>query len=193
MIRLTFTMISKIMIIMTKIIVLGVPAFILPLIILYASRLNAESLVNHNMSDPLEGQIVVRMPQEPEMLTIPVPAKSIRRGTVISQSDLVLEDVNNNAVNNMIAQDVMQLIGQEAKKTLYKNKPILLRDIGAITIIHRNDSVMMRFQHGAMTLQTTGRAMEEGGSGDMIKVMNEQSKKIVTGHITQNGEVDVSL
>jgi flagella basal body P-ring formation protein FlgA len=178
---------------MTKILVLGIPAFILPLMIAYGSRLNAEPLHDKDMSDPLQGYSVVKMQQEPEMVTIPVPVQSIRKGTVISQSDLVLKDISSTAVNAMISQDMMQLIGQEAKQTLYKDKPILLRDIGAMTIVRRNDTITMRFQNGAMILQTVGRAMEDGGAGDTIKVMNEQSKKIVTGRITKNGEVDVSL
>ncbi len=188
MIRFMFKILSAIVFILVKMVVLWIPAFILPIVFLYANRLNAE-----NIPDPLEGHAVVRMNEKPDMITIPVPAKSIRKGTLISESDLTLHDVTHNLVNDMIAQDMMQLIGQEAKKTLYQNKPILLRDVGSMTMIKRNDTVTMEFKQGGMTLQTIGRAMDDGGIGDTIKVMNEQSKKIVTGRINKQGAVDVSL
>jgi flagellar basal body P-ring formation protein FlgA len=193
MIRLIIILIYKIMMMLTKVLVLGVSAVLLPLLFIYMGRLNAEPLHNTDMSDPLEGYSIVKMQPEPDMITIPVPVQSIRKGTLISQSDLVLKDISSTGVNDMISQDMMQLIGQEARQTLYKDKPILLRDIGAMTIVRRNDTVTMLFQQGAMTLQTVGRAMADGGAGDTIKVMNEQSKKIVTGRITKNGEVDVSI
>jgi flagella basal body P-ring formation protein FlgA len=179
MLRLIIKFSFMITLICVKIIVLAVPFVLTPLIILYASHLNAEpKRVEKNI---------------PDFITIPMPVNSIKKGMVISETDLSLNEVSPNLANGMIAQDMMQLVGQEAKRGLYKNKPILLRDIGSITIIRRNDTVTMRFHNGTMQLQTVGRAMQDGGAGDIIKVMNEQSKKIVTGHITPNGEVDVSL
>ncbi len=181
------------MMILTKVLVLGISAVLLPLLFIYIGRLNAEPLHGRAISDPLERYSIVKMQPEPDMITIPVPVQSIRKGAIISQTDLTLKDISSTGVNDMISQDMMQLIGQEAKQTLYKDKPILLRDIGAMTIVRRNDTLTIKFEQGAMTLQTVGRAMQDGGAGDTIKVMNEQSKKIVTGRITKNGDVDVSL
>jgi|GEM_PF-6819139 len=171
-----------------KIIVWGVPAFIIPMLILYTHALKAETHVS--VPDPLAGHIVVTMP---EMITIPVPKKTIRKGSIITQSDLIMEDFNPEQLSPVIAQDMMQMIGQEAKKSLSKHKPIFLRDLGSITIIRRNDNVTMLFQKGTMILQTTGRALEKGGAGDTIKVMNQASKKIISGRITENGDIDVSI
>lgn len=193
MIRLIIILIYKIMMMITKVLVLGVSAVLLPLLFIYIGRLNAEPLHDTDMSDPLQGYSIVKMQPEPDMITIPVPVQSIRKGTIISQADLTLKDISSAGVSPMISQDMMQLVGQEAKQTLCKDKPILLRDIGAMTIVRRNDTLTLRFEQGAMTLQTVGRAMEDGGAGDTIKVMNEQSKKIITGRITNNGDVDVSL
>ena len=179
MLRFMMKIISVLIFIIAQIIVLGLPFIITPLIFLYASHLNAETIKSKK--------------DIPDFITIPMPVKSINKGMIISESDLVLNEVSPNLASDMIAQDMIQLIGQEAKRGLYKNKPILLRDIGSVTIIRRNDTVTMRFHNGTMQLQTVGRAMQDGGAGDIIKVMNEHSKKIVTGQITTNGEVDVSL
>jgi flagella basal body P-ring formation protein FlgA len=179
MLRLIIKYISIILTLCIKIIVLGLPVLLTPLMILYATHLNAQNL------KPVKNN--------PDFITIPMPVKSINRGTVISESDLSLVDTAPSMANVSIAQDMMQLVGQEARRTLYKNKPILLRDIGAVTIIRRNDTVTMQYKNGTMLLQTVGRAMQDGGVGDTIKVMNEHSKKIVTGRISKNGEVDVAL
>jgi flagella basal body P-ring formation protein FlgA len=170
---------SMVIMFIIKIIVIGLPVLLMPFILLYASHLNAKPIKN--------------LENKPDFITIPMPSKSITKGTVIAESDLSLQDVSPNMANNAIAQDMLQLVGQEARRTLYKNKPILLRDIGSVTIIRRNDTVTMQFKNGAMLIQTVGRAMQDGGAGDSIKVMNEHSKKIVTGRINTNGEVDVSL
>lgn len=176
-------LVMKFMVFIAKIVVFGSVMLVFPLVILYATQLNAKSLQ--------KADIITQ--EKPDLVTIPIPVKGISRGTIISEADLELKDVSESLVNDMIAQDMLQLVGQEARRTLYKSKPILLRDIGAVTIIRRNDSVTLRFEKGAMVLQTTGRALENGGAGDVIKVMNEQSKKIVTGRVSKNGEIDVSI
>jgi flagella basal body P-ring formation protein FlgA len=51
----------------------------------------------------------------------------------------------------------------------------------------------MHFHKGLMILQTTGRALENGGVGDIIKVMNLNSKKIIMGQITKTGDIDVAI
>jgi flagella basal body P-ring formation protein FlgA len=168
-------------------ILIGAMSFCLvPFLLLYASHLYAESYI----PDPLEGYVSVKTP---EMIALPVPRNSIRKGSIITENDLIVKDFKKEAIPSEAVQDIAQIIGQQAKISLYKEKPISLKNIGSMTIVKRNDTVIMHFYKGLMVLQTTGRALEEGGAGDVIKVMNLNSKKIITGQITKSGDVDVAI
>lgn len=178
---------SKIILWIARIFVLGIPALLFPILLFYAMSLSAEPI-----TDPLEGYEEVKAIDN-EMVSIPVPIKSIRKGQMITHTNLKLISMHQELVSKMVAQDILEVVGQEAKQTLYKNKPILIKDIGSMTIIHRNDQVPLLFKKEALELQTVGRALEEGGAGDIIRVINIQSKKVISGIITRNGEVDVSI
>jgi flagella basal body P-ring formation protein FlgA len=177
-------LIFKIVIFFAKIIVLGIPACSFPLILFYVTHIRAETVVKekHHHTE-----------QQIETVKIPVLKNALQKGDIVSASDLTSIDMAQDNVSDAFVQDKLQILGMEAKRSLYKGKPILVRDFGTPTIIRRNDEVSMVYKNGLMELTTTGRALSNGGVGDIIKVINNQSKKIVSGKVTDNGEVDVTL
>ena len=57
--------------------------------------------------------------------------------------------------------------------------------------VTRNSNVNLVLRTPFMTLSVQGRAMDDGGLGDLIKVTNLQTKQIVEGRIDNNGMVIV--
>ena len=53
--------------------------------------------------------------------------------------------------------------------------------------------ITMMFQSPLMTLTDIGRAIEGGGRGDVIQVMNLQSKKVVFATVTGPNQAQVAL
>jgi flagella basal body P-ring formation protein FlgA len=80
-------------------------------------------------------------------------------------------------------------IGQEAQVTLYAGRPIRAEDIGPPAIIERNQIVPLAYGSGGLSILTEGRAMARGGAGDVIRVMNLESRTTVTGQIQPDGTV----
>jgi len=50
----------------------------------------------------------------------------------------------------------------------------------------------MIYRVGRLEMTASGRALDEGGSGDIISVMNLDSKRRVEGLILANGSVEVT-
>jgi len=107
-----------------------------------------------------------------------VAARNIRAGSVISAADIITPD-DRNALR--LAVDI---IGMEARRAFYKGQPINQGELRTPTLIKRNSIVQMQFARGAMTISAEGRALENGGLGDRIRVMNLGSKRIVTVVVT---------
>jgi flagella basal body P-ring formation protein FlgA len=58
--------------------------------------------------------------------------------------------------------------------------------------VDRNQMVSLVFRSSGLTILTEGRALDRGGVGDVIKVMNLASRTTVTGTIAPDGSVMVN-
>jgi len=113
--------------------------------------------------------------------------------TIRAQSVLTAEDFTMVAAEIPGAMtDPAQVIGQEARVTLYAGRPILETSLGAAAVIERNQTVSLVFRSSGLSILTEGRALDRGGVGDQIKVMNLASRTTVTGTIAPDGSVMVN-
>ena len=114
-----------------------------------------------------------------------VPTRTIRATETIAETDLTPGE---SEVPGALSDPAMA-IGQEARVTLYAGRPIRAEDIGPPAIIERNQIVPLAYGSGGLSILTEGRAMARGGAGDVIRVMNLESRTTVTGQIQPDGTV----
>lgn len=89
-------------------------------------------------------------------------------------------------------QDPEDVIGLETRVVLYAGRPIRAQDIGPPAIVDRNQSVTLIYQRGPLTIVADGRALARGGVGDLVRVMNLDSRNTVSGIVTENGAILVA-
>ena len=118
-----------------------------------------------------------------------VTTRTIRAQSVIEAADVTLVDAD---IPEALTLPVLA-VGMEARVTIYAGRPVLAADVGPPALVERNQIVALAFQAGALEIITEGRALERGGSGDLIRVMNIASRNTVTGLIGENGQVHVSF
>ncbi len=59
-------------------------------------------------------------------------------------------------------------------------------------LVQRNETVTLVYQVPGITLTVRGKAVEGGAEGDVIAVLNEQSKRTVQGVVAGPGRVIIS-
>ena len=114
-------------------------------------------------------------------------SRLVRPNSIIAPSDLgvLVQDVP-----GALSPDV-DIIGLEAKVTLYPGRPILADHVGPAALIERNQPVVVVFQNGGLTIATDGRALSRGALGDIVRVMNLSSRHTVSGKVQPDGSVVV--
>lgn len=88
--------------------------------------------------------------------------------------------------------DLAPALGQEARITLFPGRPVHASDIGPSTKVERNQIIPLTYLAGSLAILTEGRALERGGEGDVIGVMNLTSRTTVFGKIDATGGVLVT-
>ena len=59
-------------------------------------------------------------------------------------------------------------------------------------LVQRNETVTLVYEVPGITLTVRGKAVEGGAEGDVISVLNEQSKRTVQGVVVGPGRVIIS-
>ncbi len=124
---------------------------------------------------------------QPALAASVAPVRAIRAQTMIAASDLTLADED---VPGAV-ETIEAAAGLEARVTLYPGRPILVSQVGPPAIVERNQLVRMVFLRGPLAISAEGRALDRGGAGDRVRVMNLGSKQVVTGAVASDGSVEV--
>jgi flagella basal body P-ring formation protein FlgA len=117
-----------------------------------------------------------------------VPNRTIRANSTINEADLTLKPIANAQAYNRI-RDV---VGQEARITLYAGRPVLFDDIGPPAVVARNQIVLIEYRSNGLLIATEGRSLQRGGVGDRIRIMNLDSRSTLFGQVQADGTVHVN-
>lgn len=111
-----------------------------------------------------------------------IAARTLPAGTVISAVDIRADSETAKGIS-----DPAQIIGQETRITIYEGRPIRASMLRPPRLVERNQIVRLLFQHGPLRIATNARALDEGGAGDLVRVMNLTSKTTVAARVAPDG------
>jgi len=118
--------------------------------------------------------------------------RPIERGAVLREGDVVVERKPRAEITRDIVSDRDQAIGFAARANLQPGRPLRAADLMKPELVQRNETVTIAYEVPGMTLTVRGKAGEGGGEGDVISVLNEQTKRTVQGVVVGPGRVTVS-
>lgn len=127
------------------------------------------------------------------MIDVPVLSRRMMPSEIIRNSDLTWIKMRSGpqlANNATLLEDVL---GRTPKRPLQAGQPIRQSDIGAFTLVQRNESVTMIVRTKSMTLTVQGKALDDGAEGQSIRVQNPKSNRTVEGRVTGPSEVTVIM
>lgn len=136
------------------------------------------------LSVVLAGPVMAQPASEPPAV---VAARTIRAQSIIEPGDLV---AGTTPFPGALV-DPAEGIGREARVTLYAGRPVQAADLVAPALVDRNQTIPLIYSSGPLTILAEGRALSRGGEGEVIRVMNLESRMTVTGRVAADGAVHV--
>ena len=127
-----------------------------------------------------------------EYRNIPVAARSIPKGAVVSDGDVRLARVNMVALAKDSAIDPTRVVGLETSVEIGAGETFRATKLIVPPIIEQGNKVSIIYQSSKLTATATGTAMESGARGSTIRVRNENSKRILSAKVLDPGVVGVT-
>jgi flagellar basal body P-ring formation protein FlgA len=126
-----------------------------------------------------------------ETVEAAVLTRSVERNEILKASDVVAERRPKAEVGGDVAgRD--RAVGMQARKQLRAGQALKLADLGKPDLVQRDQSVTLIYDAVGLYLTIRGKALENGAEGDVVSVMNLQSKRTISGTVTGRGQVTFS-
>jgi flagellar basal body P-ring formation protein FlgA len=127
-----------------------------------------------------------------ETVEAAVLARNIERNEVIKSSDVVVErrpkaEVGGDAASRDRA------VGMQARRQLRTGQALKVADLAKPDLVQRDQTVTLIYEATGLYLTVRGKALEGGTEGDVVSVLNLQSKRTVSGTVIGRGQVSISV
>ena len=122
---------------------------------------------------------------------VPVLTHRVSPGDTISANDVDWVELRADHAGTDVAASEAQLIGMTPKRGIPVNQPVRVRDLQSPRMVDKGTLVTITLVSANLSLSAQGKALQEGGKGDVIRVVNTQSNRIVEAVISGPGQVSV--
>jgi flagella basal body P-ring formation protein FlgA len=127
-----------------------------------------------------------------ETVEAAVLARGVERNEVLKSSDVLIErrpkaEVGNDATGRDNA------VGMQARRQLRAGQALRVTDLAKPDLVTRDQNVTLIYESSGLYLTIRGKALEGGTEGDVVNVLNLQSKRTVSGVVVGRGQVSVAI
>jgi flagella basal body P-ring formation protein FlgA len=127
-----------------------------------------------------------------ETVEVAVLTRSVERSDTLKSADVVTER-RPRAEVGADAASREQAVGMQMRRQIRAGQPLRAADLAKPDLVQRDQAVSIIFQTAGLYLTTRGKALENGTEGDIVSVLNVQSKRTVSGTVTGRGQVTIQV
>lgn len=126
------------------------------------------------------------------MADVPVMTRAVGTGEVIQAGDVTIQRLRADQAGRSYVIDPDRIIGKTARRTLLAGQPVRPGDLNATMMVQKNAPITVNVVSGAMALAMQGKALDDGALGDMVRVLNIRSNKVLSGIVSAPSTVTVN-
>ena len=122
-----------------------------------------------------------------------VAAYALKRGEHVESIFFEMVESDVTKLRGAYYTDQSQLEDMRLGRSLGAGAVLTDQHIERIPIVKRGELIRIVARGGLVEVTIDGTAMQDGGKGDLIRVKNVDSGKVVRGHVVDSGLIEVGL
>ena len=126
-----------------------------------------------------------------EYRTMPVAARPLQRGDIVTAGDVRLEKINGTSIGRDGVENLGDLVGKSLTKDVGQGEMFKTSAVVIPAVVTSGSRVTILFRLNRLEATATGTALENGGYNQEIKVRNDGSKKVIVAKVVEPGLVSV--
>ena len=125
------------------------------------------------------------------LVSVPVLRSTMKNGDIIGDRDIDSIEIYAKELQPDMILDAEALVGMTPRRVMAPGKPVRGIDIITPELVSRGDNVTLVFDSAPLFLTAKGKALQNGGKGDLVRVVNIASNRTIEGTVTADGTVVV--
>jgi flagellar basal body P-ring formation protein FlgA len=126
-----------------------------------------------------------------ETVEAAVLTRNVERNEIVKLSDIAVERRPKAEVGtDAAARD--RAVGMQARRQLRAGQAVKIADLVKPDLVQRDQGVTLTYEAPGIYLTMRGKALDNGAEGDVVTVMNLQSKRTLSGTVTGRGQVSIT-
>lgn len=129
-----------------------------------------------------------------EVLTdVVVTTRGIMRDTVIGSDDVTVTSKWMETTAKGVMTDSKEVVGKKATVRLNAGTEVTRHMLRSVPVVKKGEVVRIVLESGPMVISAVGLCQEDGGKGDLVRVQNVSSKKIIFARVMDTSLVRVDF
>ncbi len=122
-----------------------------------------------------------------------VAARPLAMASVLSLQDVRLAQVELGASAAGVLIDPQQVVGKVLRRPLMGDAVVTLDSLEEPRLVRRDEQVMLVAEGSGIEVRMQGRALTDGVAGELIRVRNLGSKRVIEGTVVAPGLIRVRM
>jgi flagella basal body P-ring formation protein FlgA len=127
-----------------------------------------------------------------ETVEVAVLTRNVDRSELLKSADILIERRTKSEIGGDAAGRE-QAIGMQTRRPMRAGQPLRYADLVKPDLVLRDQSVTVIYETPGLYLTTRGKALDSGTEGDVVNVLNLQSKRTLTGIVSGRGQVTIQV
>ncbi len=127
------------------------------------------------------------------MTKIVVATNDLPRGSIIQPGDVTMELRDISRLHRGYLEDTKAAVGKKLRQRAGRDKVITPSKLVTPLTVKRNNRVIIRASNKTVNVSMTGKALQNGSIGQVIRVKNESSNREVDARVIAPGIVEVPM
>jgi len=125
-----------------------------------------------------------------ETVEAAILTRAVERNDILKSSDVVIERRPKAELGNDIVLRA-RAVGMQARRQMRAGQSLKLADLSKPDLVSRDQAVTLIYETPGLYLTGRGKALDSGTEGDVVNVLNLQSKRTVQGTVTGPGQISI--
>ncbi|MBI3815813.1 MAG: flagellar basal body P-ring formation protein FlgA [Nitrospinae bacterium] len=119
--------------------------------------------------------------------------RNIKRGETVSDGDIHIEEREVNRDTAHLITNIKEVVGKQAKSDIKTGDVITKNSVETLPVVMQGDVVSIVAESTVLRITAKGVAREKGGKGDLVKVLNVSSNRVIHARVIDSNIVMVEF
>lgn len=124
--------------------------------------------------------------------TYPTTTQTVMKGYILTPSDLTTAEVGNLVLPKSTVLDNESLVGMEVLRPLRAGMPIVKDSLRLPPQTYKGKTVTITLTQPGLEITTHGKALQDGYTGDSIRVFSNLNQKVINATVVASGVVTIN-